>query len=171
MLKIVPTKWLFMEGRDIEAKAVLRKLASIEGNSLDLDLSSIHLGQEISTSNPYKLMKDLFKRRWALRRILATMPTSSPTKAPPPPPHQMPPAPSLSLPLTASVHKTDTDPPKAVKLRCFLYDTVYCLRKNQRGFRIAEHQPPRAQSSESSAFTFDNGNSDDLKAKDYWIHW
>nr|XP_023926697.1 organic cation/carnitine transporter 2-like [Quercus suber] len=65
--------WLFMEGRDIEAKAVLRKLASIEGNSLDLDLSSIHLGQEISTSNPYKLMKDLFKRRWALRRILATM--------------------------------------------------------------------------------------------------
>ncbi|KAK7832477.1 organic cation/carnitine transporter 2 [Quercus suber] len=62
-----------MEGRDIEAKAVLRKLASIEGNSLDLDLSSIHLGQEISTSNPYKLMKDLFKRRWALRRILATM--------------------------------------------------------------------------------------------------
>ncbi|KAK7831751.1 hypothetical protein CFP56_027035 [Quercus suber] len=78
----------------------------------------------------------------------------------------MPPAPSLSLPLTASVHKTDTDPPKAVKLRCFLYDTVYCLRKNQRGFRIAEHQPPRAQSSESSAFTFDNGNSDDLKAKD-----
>ena len=66
-------RWLFMEGRDIEAKAVLRKLASVEGNSLDLDLSSIHLGQEISTSNPYKLMKDLFKRRWALRRILATM--------------------------------------------------------------------------------------------------
>ncbi|KAK7852923.1 organic cation/carnitine transporter 3 [Quercus suber] len=62
-----------MEGRDTEAKAVLRKLASIEGNSLDLDLSSVHLGQEISTSNPYKLMKDLFKRRWALRRILATM--------------------------------------------------------------------------------------------------
>nr|POE92785.1 organic cation/carnitine transporter 2 [Quercus suber] len=66
-------RWLFMEGRDTEAKAVLRKLASIEGNSLDLDLSSVHLGQEISTSNPYKLMKDLFKRRWALRRILATM--------------------------------------------------------------------------------------------------
>ena len=66
-------RWLFMEGRDIEAKAVLRKLAPVEGNSLYLDLSSIHIGQEISTSNPYKLMKDLFKRRWALRRILATM--------------------------------------------------------------------------------------------------
>ena len=66
-------RWLFTEGRDIEAKAILRKLASIEGNSLDSYLSSIHLGQEISKLNPYKLMKDLFKRRWALQRILATM--------------------------------------------------------------------------------------------------
>nr|POE56978.1 organic cation/carnitine transporter 2 [Quercus suber] len=66
-------RWLFTEGRDIEAKAILRKLASIEGNSLDSYLSSIHLGQEISKLNPYKLMKDLFKRRWALQRIIATM--------------------------------------------------------------------------------------------------
>ena len=77
----------------------------------------------------------------------------------------MPPVSSLTLSLTAPVHNTDTGLPKAVKLKCFLCDAVYCLRKNPRGFRIAEHQPPRAQSLESSTFTFDNGDSDDLKAK------
>jgi hypothetical protein len=58
-------RWLFMQERDIEAISVLKRIASI-------DISSLESYQEISRVNPYKLM-DLFKRRWALQRILATM--------------------------------------------------------------------------------------------------
>jgi MFS family permease len=66
-------RWLFMQERDIEAISVLKRIASIDISSLESYLSNIPLKQEISRVNPYKLMKDLFKRRWALQRILATM--------------------------------------------------------------------------------------------------
>ena len=62
-----------MQGRDKEALTILRRIASIEVKSLDSHLSSIPLRGEISNVNPYKLMKELFKRRWALQRVLATM--------------------------------------------------------------------------------------------------
>jgi hypothetical protein len=66
-------RWLFMQGRDTEAISVLKRIASIDVRSLDSYLSSIPLRQERTEVNPYKSMKDLFKRRWALQRILATM--------------------------------------------------------------------------------------------------
>ena len=66
-------RWLFMQGRDKEAVTILRRIASIEVKSLESYLSSIPLKLEISKVNPYKLMKDLIKRRWALQRVLATM--------------------------------------------------------------------------------------------------
>jgi hypothetical protein len=63
-----------MQGRDIETIAVLKRIASIDLRSLDLYLSSIPLRlQAISNVNSYISMKDLFKRRWALQRIIATM--------------------------------------------------------------------------------------------------
>ncbi|KAL0009512.1 hypothetical protein SO802_011014 [Lithocarpus litseifolius] len=66
-------RWLFMQGRDKEALTILGRTASIEVKSLDSYLSSITLNREISKVNPYKLMEDLFKRSWALQRVLATM--------------------------------------------------------------------------------------------------
>jgi hypothetical protein len=66
-------RWLFMQGHDIEAISVLKRIASIDVSSLDSYLSNIAPRQEISRANPYKSMKDLFKRRWTLKRILATM--------------------------------------------------------------------------------------------------
>jgi hypothetical protein len=65
-----------MQGRDIETIAVLKRIASIDLRSLDLYLSSIPLRpQAISNSNfnSYISMKGIFKRRWALQRIIATM--------------------------------------------------------------------------------------------------
>jgi|UniRef100_A0A2N9ISL0 MFS family permease len=66
-------RWLLMQGRNKEAIAILRRIASIEGRSLESYLSSIQPTQEISKVNPYKLMKDLFKRRWALQQLFAAM--------------------------------------------------------------------------------------------------
>ena len=67
-------RWLFMQGRDKEAVDVLRGIASIPVKSLDLYISNIPLRKEISkVNNPYKVMKDLCKRGWALKRILASM--------------------------------------------------------------------------------------------------
>ncbi|KAK7844776.1 organic cation/carnitine transporter 3 [Quercus suber] len=65
-------RWLFMQGRETEAIAVLKSISCIKGRSLDSYLSSIHHRQGISKVNPGKLM-DLFKRRRALQGILATM--------------------------------------------------------------------------------------------------
>uniref|UniRef100_A0A7N2MJR9 Major facilitator superfamily (MFS) profile domain-containing protein n=1 Tax=Quercus lobata TaxID=97700 RepID=A0A7N2MJR9_QUELO len=66
-------RWLFMQGRDKEAIAILKRIASIEDRILDSYLSNIHHRQEIPKVHPYKSMKDLFKRKWALKRILAAM--------------------------------------------------------------------------------------------------
>ena len=66
------SRWLFMQGRDTEAIAVLKSISCIKGRSLGSYLSSIHHRQGISKANPGKLI-ELSKRRWALQRILATM--------------------------------------------------------------------------------------------------
>ena len=66
-------RWLFMQGRDKEAIAILKRIACIEDRILDSYLSNIHHRQEIPKVHPYKSMKELFKRKWALKRILAAM--------------------------------------------------------------------------------------------------
>ncbi|KAL0009513.1 hypothetical protein SO802_011015 [Lithocarpus litseifolius] len=63
------SRWLFKQGRDKEAIAVLKSISSIKGRSLDSYLASIHHRQGILKVNPGKLM-DLSKRRWALQWIL-----------------------------------------------------------------------------------------------------
>lgn len=71
-------RWLFMNGRGEEAIAILKKSAlsnPISGfNSvlLSADLRS-KAPESTKSSDPYKSMKDLFAKKWALRRTLVVM--------------------------------------------------------------------------------------------------
>ncbi|KAJ4705752.1 Organic cation/carnitine transporter [Melia azedarach] len=69
-------RWLLMHGYEAEAVAVLKRLSSSSVNldSLNRCLSNISPKEEVSTNvDLYSFLKDLFQRKWALRRLLTLM--------------------------------------------------------------------------------------------------
>lgn len=70
-------RWLLIHGYKAEALAVLRKLASssssVNFDSLNLSLSNIPLQEEVQKFHLYSFMKEMFNRKWALRRLLLAM--------------------------------------------------------------------------------------------------
>lgn len=68
-------KWLFMQGREVEAVAVLERIVPEKHSSLKLFVSSMPptLKQDSSKASLYSSMKDLLKIRWTLQRLLKIM--------------------------------------------------------------------------------------------------
>lgn len=71
-------RWLFMNGREEEAIAILKKSAlSNQISGFNLVLLSADLRSKApespKSSDPYKSMKDLFAKKWAMRRTLVVM--------------------------------------------------------------------------------------------------
>ncbi|XVF81036.1 hypothetical protein PTKIN_Ptkin15bG0124300 [Pterospermum kingtungense] len=66
-------RWLFLQGREAEAMEVLKSLATSNVDGLNSSLSAISLQGEVTKFDLYASMKELFQKRWALRRLLAAM--------------------------------------------------------------------------------------------------
>lgn len=67
-------KWLLMQGREAEAIAILKKISPTNYHGLDLYLSNkMHLKQDVTKNDLYSSMKDLFRSRWALDRLIKVM--------------------------------------------------------------------------------------------------
>ncbi|KAJ4705750.1 Organic cation/carnitine transporter [Melia azedarach] len=67
-------RWLFMHGYEAEAVAVLKKLTSSENHDrLNFCVSKIPPKEIVSKIDLYSFLKDLFNRKWALRRLSTTM--------------------------------------------------------------------------------------------------
>ena len=62
-------RWLSMQGLDVEAVAVLKRLGTLV-NEFN---SNVLFKQDTSKASLYSSMKTLFKSRWAFRRVLAGM--------------------------------------------------------------------------------------------------
>ncbi|XP_030532615.1 organic cation/carnitine transporter 3-like [Rhodamnia argentea] len=67
-------KWLFMQGREDEAMAILRNITlPTKHGRLKSYLSSFPHKQETTKLDLYSSIKDLFRRRWALTRLAKVM--------------------------------------------------------------------------------------------------
>ncbi|XP_021299522.1 organic cation/carnitine transporter 2-like [Herrania umbratica] len=67
-------RWLFLQRREVEAMAVLKKFGPVNVDGFNSYLADIPLQEELTNKlDKYASMKDLFRRRWALRRLLAAM--------------------------------------------------------------------------------------------------
>lgn len=66
-------RWLFLQGREAEAMEVLKKLSTVDVDDLNSSLSAIPQQGEMTNFYPYAAMKELFQKKWALRRLLAAM--------------------------------------------------------------------------------------------------
>ncbi|XP_074285181.1 organic cation/carnitine transporter 3-like [Silene latifolia] len=64
-------RWLLMQGREKDAMAILRGLGSI--NSISPSLPKINTEQKLPKTNPFISLKILLSRRWAVKRLLASM--------------------------------------------------------------------------------------------------
>ncbi|WRX29014.1 Major facilitator [Theobroma cacao] len=71
---LVSPRWLFLQGREVEAMAVLKKFGPVNVDGFNSYLVDVPLQEELTNKlDMYASMKDLFRRRWALRRLLAAM--------------------------------------------------------------------------------------------------
>ncbi|XWS27636.1 hypothetical protein CRYUN_Cryun26dG0134800 [Craigia yunnanensis] len=66
-------RWLLLQGREVEAMAVLKRFAPVHFDGLNSCLSVVPLQGELTKFDLYASMNDLFKRRWAVRRLVAAM--------------------------------------------------------------------------------------------------
>ncbi|OMO77882.1 General substrate transporter [Corchorus olitorius] len=69
-------RWLFLQGREIEAMAVLKKFGPVNiADDINYSFLSdnITLQKEVNKLDPYASIKELFQKRWALRRLLVAM--------------------------------------------------------------------------------------------------
>ncbi|KAJ0042419.1 hypothetical protein Pint_17143 [Pistacia integerrima] len=69
-------RWLFLQGRTEEAVSIIRSIASPNLSCLSMNLSHVFFEQEAWNVDLYSVIKVLWKKRWALRRLSAIMVTS-----------------------------------------------------------------------------------------------